>query len=359
MQQGASLLFAGRGFRALRFSYMTRAIPFAVALFSFVALGLTSRPAHAEPSNANTVPVYVLSIWTDDADDQAEALTQALRTQVRQAAGWSLLQTNQSFETLVIALKCPPKPDPACLQRIGDQLKADHYVWGTMDKKKGSAGEVNADLHLWARSKPDTVAHASYSENLKDPNDALVRAAAADLFGKLTGAGSSTPSLLAGGLQTLPTASAPSQPPDEAPAAAERHFPMRKVFAYSTLVLGAALFVASGVEATTWISDSNRSNDDRKQVPRTVTDVCADQLNPSAQDACNQSRDAVTASTLGWIFAGVGAALVGTGVWLIATDHPPRNASGDVALRAPSGLRLQLLPSFGPRASAVDVRVTF
>ena len=35
-------------------------------------------------------------------------------------------------ETLSIALKCPPKPDPACLKRIGDQLKADHYVWGTM-----------------------------------------------------------------------------------------------------------------------------------------------------------------------------------------------------------------------------------
>ena len=79
----------------------------------------------------------MLSLWTDDADDQADALTQALRSRVRQAQGWSLLETPQSFETLAIALKCPPKPDAPCLQRIGDQLHADHYVWGTMARKKG------------------------------------------------------------------------------------------------------------------------------------------------------------------------------------------------------------------------------
>ncbi|MGD0524874.1 MAG: hypothetical protein ABSE49_07015, partial [Polyangiaceae bacterium] len=110
---------------------MTRAARVAFGLIAAAAAMGSVGTAHAEPPNARATPVYVLSIWTDDADDQADALTQALRSRVRQAQGWSLLETSQSFETLSIALKCPPKPDAACLQRIGDQLHADHYVWGT------------------------------------------------------------------------------------------------------------------------------------------------------------------------------------------------------------------------------------
>src|ERR1700679_4037287 len=129
---------------------MTRATRFAFALLAAAAFAPTSRTAHAEPPNAKATPVYVLSIWTDDADDQADALTQALRSRVRQAQGWSLLETPQSFETLAIALKCPPKPDAACLQRIGDQLHSDHYIWGMMGRRK-TPGEVTADMHLWSR----------------------------------------------------------------------------------------------------------------------------------------------------------------------------------------------------------------
>ncbi len=133
---------------------------------SIAAVGAIPRPARAEPPNAKAMPVYVLSILTDDADDQADALTQALRSRVRQAPGWSLLETPQSFETLSIALRCPPTPDAACLQRIGDQLHADHYVWGTLAKKKG--GEVVADVHFWTRGKPQTDASETYSDNLKE-----------------------------------------------------------------------------------------------------------------------------------------------------------------------------------------------
>src|ERR1043166_6726485 len=98
-----------------------------VLLAAAMALSVT-RPARAEPPSARATPLYVLAIRTDDADDQADALTLALRARVRLAAGWSLLDTNQSFETLSIALKCSNRTDSACLQRIGDQLKTDHYV---------------------------------------------------------------------------------------------------------------------------------------------------------------------------------------------------------------------------------------
>jgi hypothetical protein len=312
--------------------------------------------------------VYVLSIWTDDADDQADALTQALRWRVGQTPGWSLLQTNQSFETLAIALKCPPKPDPACLQRIGDQLKGDRYFWGTMDKKKGAPGELSTELHLWTRGKPDASVHGSYSESLKEPNDDSLRAIATNLFWKLTGAqptaptasaeaGAQPPSMVSGGLQALPPQNPPNTP--EAPVSTPpRRFPTRLVLAYSSVALGAGLIVASGIEAANWIGDSNRSNDDRKLVPRNVTDVCAEPVNAAAQDACNRSKDAAAEAALGWIFAGVGAVLVGTGVWLLATDGAKTQPAAEESRGQPSP-RLELLPSLGRRETGVDVRVTF
>ena len=71
--------------------------------------------------------------------------------------------------TLSLALRCPPTPNQSCLDRIGDQLHADHYVWGTMAKEK--AGEVSAELRLWSRGKPQVEASEMYSDNLKDPGD--------------------------------------------------------------------------------------------------------------------------------------------------------------------------------------------
>jgi hypothetical protein len=142
------------------------------------------RTARAEGANPKAMPVYVLSILTDDVDDQADALTLALRARVKQAPGWSLLETPQSLETLTIALKCPPKPDTPCLQKIGDQLHADHFVWGTL-KKKGS--EVAAEVHLWSRGRPQTDGSESYSESLKEANDAALKAVAARLFAQVTG----------------------------------------------------------------------------------------------------------------------------------------------------------------------------
>ncbi len=164
---------------------------FALALMALVVsiVLFHSAPARAEPANGKATPVYVLSVWTNDVDDQADALTQALRSRVRQAPGWSLVETNQSFETLSIALRCPPTPNQLCLDRIGDQLHADHYVWGTMSKEK--SGEVTADLRLWTRGKPQTEATESYAENLKDPSDDALRSVAGRLFAKLTSSNTS------------------------------------------------------------------------------------------------------------------------------------------------------------------------
>jgi hypothetical protein len=398
---------------------------FAVALMALVVsvVLLRSAPALAEPPNGKANPVYVLSVWTNDVDDQADALTQALRSRVRQAPGWSLAETNQSFETLSIALRCPPTPNQACLDRIGEQLHADHYIWGTLAKEK--SGEVTAELRLWSRGKPGVEASESYSDNLKDASDDALRAVAGRLFAKLTSSGASgtlvvhagtesgtvaidgvtkgrldggtarmdvpegqhsvtvhvagfsaptqTVTLEDGGEQEINFALTPAETtpnpepgPEQSPERGEKKpFPVRKVVGYSVVVVGAGFLVAAGFEGVKWLSDKNASDTDRNSVPNSVTDVCSpgqaltsDQASKAA-DACNKSNNASSVVKLGWIFAGVGAVLAGTGIWLVVGDHSGDAPSDSTAKAAYPKPKFDVLPSFGPRAGNIDVRLTF
>jgi len=390
---------------------MRRATVLALAVLAASASSLP-RPSRAEAPNSKATPIYVLQVLTDDADDQAEALTQAIRGRARQARGWSLAETPQSLETLAIALKCPPKPDAPCLQRIGDQLRADHYIWGMMAKKK--PGEVTADMHLWNRGKAEGETSESFSESLKDSNDDGLRAVAARVFDDLTGAGASGAlvvhagtgggSVLVDGVAkgTLEEGVAHVDVPEgahavsvrvpgfEAPAlpikikagaeqevsfalapAAEGSSPapepeggaavsVREVLGYVGLGVGAALLTTAAIEGRSWIEDKNASDNDRKNIPSTVTDVCAvPSPTPSEGDACSKSKDASSKSTLGWIFLGLGAGFVGTGVWLLVTDHGSSSASTASSTRKSPGPHLAVVPAIGPHAGAVRLDVTF
>jgi hypothetical protein len=241
-----------------------------------------------------------------------------------------------------------------------------------LDKKKAAPGEVNVEVHLWTRGKPDTSARESYADNLKDANDEALRTVAAGIFGKLTGATApppppppqpsppapvagaqkAAPNMAEGGLQALSVAVAPGAAAPPAEEAETDRFQTRTVLAYSALAVGAAAIVVAGIEVGNWVSDNNKSSDDRKQVPSTVTDVCVQPVNLYAQDACNRSKDAVTSSTLAWVFGGIGATLVGTGIVLILTESnaPPEERSDH---------RARLLPRLGPGSGGVDLHVQF
>lgn len=407
----------GRPAAALRASARPKRALFALVLTcAAVALGLVPRVARAAGEAASASPIYVLSILTDDADDQAEALSQSLRAQLKAAPGWSLAIASQSFETLAIALRCPPKPDPACLQRVADQLRADHYVWGTMTKK---AGQVTADVHLWSRGKPQADATVTYADDLTDPSQPALHTITATLLSKLTGsavtgtlvvragdagglvvvdgqdrgglhagvarivvdAGEHTVDVRIPGfhipaqtasvaqnaerevdftLSSADTTAAPAIPP-----ASEGGGGLRAggIFGYSAIVVGAGLLVASGIEAANWVSDKSASDSDRQNVPRTVTDVCNDPANASAVDACDKSKNARTVSTLGWIFAAVGAAAAGTGIWLVVSDASESNARpsavGEGRRPAAGGSRIEVVPIVGVHDRALDLRVSF
>ncbi|MDI1481789.1 PEGA domain-containing protein [Polyangium sp. y55x31] len=140
--------------------------------------------AQASEPGPDTLPIHIISIQTMDADDQAEALTKALRNAVRATPGWSQGEGDYSLEVLTLSLKCPDPPDAGCQSRIADQIRADRYVWGKLDKGKG--GNVTGELHFWVRGKGTTDHKIEYSANLTESQDEALRKIASDALNKLT-----------------------------------------------------------------------------------------------------------------------------------------------------------------------------
>jgi len=375
------------------------------AAFAVLLLALVSfaRTAHAEAPSPRATPVHVLSIDSDDAEDQADALSGAIRSRVRLAPGWSLQETSHSLSMLTAALRCPQKPDTPCLQRIGDQIHTDRFIWGTMSK--GPNGQVIADLHLWSRGKPDTSVRETYSENLKDQNDETLRKIAAHILDRLTGtssngtltvhAGEGAGQVLVNGQRKatlekgaatmeLPAGSyavevrapgfvaakqqvtvtggtdtplalklVPEKEQPEVAADTGKPTNVRKIVGWSAVGLGAAFAVVGVIEGVRFLGIKDDLNSDRAHVDKSVSDVCAPEQagNPFAASACNHFHDARTARTLGLLFGGIGAALAVTGVVLLVTDHPTESAPAESALK--------VTPYASPLGGGVDVQLAF
>jgi hypothetical protein len=153
----------------------------AFALSTWISAG----PALAAEPGPDTLPIHVIAIQTPDADDQAEALTKALRQAVRAMPGWSLDDGDYSLEVLVLSLKCSEPPDASCQSRIADQIRADRYVWGILSKGKES--NVTGELNFWVRGKGTSKVPVSYSANLTEAEDESLKKIAVDSINRLTG----------------------------------------------------------------------------------------------------------------------------------------------------------------------------
>jgi hypothetical protein len=139
----------------------------------------------AAPKYRSEIPVLTLA--SDDAEDQAEALSGAIRSRIRSLPNVSLDENaTQHLGTFTSALACNARPDPLCLIKIGDQLKVERFIWGTL-RKSSERGQVTAEVHLWRRGKPDTVATENFSDNLRDQNDDVLRRIAGRLIDRLIG----------------------------------------------------------------------------------------------------------------------------------------------------------------------------
>lgn len=363
-------------------------------------------------------PVQVVTVDSDDAEDQADAFTGALKSRIRAQAGWALTDASSALGPLLTALKCPPKPDGPCLGRIGDQLKVDRFFWGTM-KKSGGGKSVTVELHLWTRGKTDQSASETYSENLKDQNDETLRKIASKLFERLSGAtGGAPPPPTAGGTvvlavhanvadgvvfvdgvekgklqrgvasvevpvgsheievraegripakQTVSAApggetsvsidlAAEGPPP---PAGPSKPFPWKKVAGFSMMGLGVAAGVIGVVEGVQWLGVQSQNDKDHRDTSYSgVTDFCKDATGKAGPNSapCKNIQDGQTAATLEFVFFGVGAALIGAGTILILAD---RGSSSPPAEAPPPQATWRFVPSVGPHGGGAGLVGTF
>jgi PEGA domain len=156
---------------------------YALVLGAAIGMAMVAAPASAEEPGPNALPITVVALQTNDADDQAAALTRALKNAVRTLPGWSLGEGDYSLEVLTLTLKCSEPPDASCESRIADQIKADRYIWGTINKK---GTDVEGELHLWVRGKGAKKGNVRYSANLTEANDEALKKVANDLLIQLT-----------------------------------------------------------------------------------------------------------------------------------------------------------------------------
>lgn len=345
---------------------MIRRLPMTLALALAAATAthlFVPRVAHADQERA-ALPVAVVSISTDEVLDQAEALTNAMKSSLRKTPGWALQEGDWQLEVLTVSLECKEPPDAACETKMADQTKAERLLWGTLKKKNPTT--VTADLHLWTRGKGSVSAQAEYSINLSDASDDALGTVAKSLLEKLTGGvpkgkavihvgdidgeileggkvigqmrgGKATIDLDAGkhmlmvrgeGTTDLETmvevkplgtvdVTLKPQKPDSGPD-------WQKIFGFGTIGLGLG-FAAVGVVSSVKIQGLNDDLDPAREFVSDDQDVC-DAANSNIKDPqfdtgavakiCN---DAGTFETLQMIMYPLAAVSIGTGIVLLST----------------------------------------
>ncbi|MCA9646754.1 MAG: hypothetical protein KC492_38975, partial [Myxococcales bacterium] len=153
-----------------------------LALLVF-ALSLFSAQTASAQAKGEKQTIQVLTLYSDTAYEQAEALSIALKRAVDRSSGWTLGKGDFSLEVLTAALGCKTTPDEACLKKIADRVKATHFVWGSLEKQ---GKDVAGTLHLYdgASGKETQV---KYSENLSDASDETLLQIAEVAFAELVG----------------------------------------------------------------------------------------------------------------------------------------------------------------------------
>jgi hypothetical protein len=345
-------------------------------LFALLAL---AGAAHAQ---GHGPPVVVLTIDSDDAEEQAEALSAAIRSRVRASSNFTLQDSPNTLGMLTAALRCNKVPDQTCLEKIAGQLKSERFLWGVMQKAPGN--QVKVEVHFFEKGRADIVARDIYSDNLRDQNDDTLRAIARKLVDRVTGvtggtltvhagngggtvmvdgqkrgtlrAGELTVELPVGGhkLEVHVAGYAPAvedvnvmlgkdtrvsvslvKEGELAPAPPETPFPARKVAGGVLIGVGTGLLAGGIVELVHWLNMKSDYNDLAKTnfgaaqtidpaTGRAVAlsnpcDATTEMSTMTTQHACDLHNHAWPVAIVGWALTGVGAIGIGTGVYLLTT----------------------------------------
>lgn len=375
------------------------------AVIALMAVVVAPRVARADQGGGHTVPVAVLAFDSEDAEDQADAFTGALRSRIRAAQGWSLIETAQSLGMLTAALKCPARPPPDCQQRIGEQIKAERYIWGYVTKGPQS-GQVTAEIHLYQRGKPDTVIKENYADNLKDQNDDTLRKIAARVLERLGGqavgvvvvkgpadmngevivdgdkkvplTGGNARLELAPGSHAVEVVPATGAPPTKRtilitagkesvvdvvgpatttpePAEPGKPFPTKKLVGGVMIAGGVGLAVLSVQQFLFWNDLQDRGDDYAKVVPKDEAPC-----EGSNEHFCNTDKRARTASAISIAAGSVGAVLIGAGIYFAFLSGDSSSEKGtNAAKNTPPKPKTRFAPSFGPTGGGFALSGTF
>src|SRR5262245_53786268 len=357
-----------------------------------------STGAHASEPGPDALPMNVIAIQTSDADDQAEALTKALRTSVRTLTGWSLADGDYSLEVLALTLKCNEPPDADCQSRIADQIHTDRYIWGVLNLDKGGQ-TVSGELNFWVRGKGTTKAPLKYSANLTESDEESLKKISVGALNAVTGgppkgelrikaavssgqvfidgqpfgalaAGKASLFLPSGEHKIVVKAQGytdaattvsvkPTAPTDAAlnpiPIKPEPKVNWKRIGGFAAVGAGVA-FAVVGVVGTVQVAKMQSQFDDNEFVKKT----------PSNRNACDEARKvptepgafaaadlcdrATTFQTMQFVFYPLAGVAVGAGVFLLVTSR----SSGEVPKTG-----FTILPEVGPTGAKLDVAYRF
>ncbi len=339
--------------------------------------------------------VRVFELRSADAADSARVLSGLLREEYGVAT-----QPVMLLDPLLTSLRCPPQPDAACTRRVADAVGTSDFVWGTV--RRAAPGQVEVELHLSSRRQPERVLHAVWPEELApDGNRARVRQAVTDLSwqrglgevrvfagtvdgelyvdGRSAGAiqrGDARLKLPAGShrievraqgyrvaasdvtVQPNGTVDVTIKPEPEAGGAWSDPAKRRNILGYGALGL-AAVFVGAGYYSARQISEVNDDPGyERYQAGSSATDVCAAAESGEVvtgapapgeiEDLCNRAHRYNVAQ---WVFYGLGAVSLGTGIYLLATDPAP--------VAKPKSGSIRLAPSVGRQGAGIGASFAF
>ena len=391
-----------------------------LALVVFAVVLLPRGHARADQSTAHSVSVAVLAFDSDDAEEQADALTGALRSRIRASQGWSLVETSQSLGMLTAALRCQSKPISAeCEQKIADQIKSERYIFGYVTKGP-QANQVTAEIHLYQKSKPDTVIRESYADNLKDQNDDTLRKIAQRVLERLGGTavgtivvrmgsengevivdgekrvplekGTARLELSAGGhsvevavagqapqkrnvlvtagKETVVDLALTSTAPAPAPTS-ETPFPTRKVVGGGLVALGVGAGVFATVMGLGHLEAKKAGEDYAKgtgpenpEDPRLPAGMKPDQacesgaLNPNTT-ICKKEDEAYTKSIMFWVASPAAAVFLLAGAYFLFTDGGSDEKASTTGKAAPPKPRVKAAPSIGYNSAGLILSGSF
>jgi hypothetical protein len=320
----------------------------------------------ADPPGKGVLPVHVVAIRSEGSYDQADALTAAIRSRVRALRGYSLGDGDFALEVLMLGLKCGDVADEGCQTRIGNQIHADRYVWGTVEHAPANK-QVVAELHLWVRGQSPASTRLTYSDNLTSPGDESLHRLVDDALKKLLGSAgiAERPAMAPPRAKAVPgPVSAVSTTGPIGAAAVGSEVSSRRIVGWSGVGLG-SFFFAAGLYSLVRVHDvanndqyslylsgfhSNVNACDQARAKVSVTTRGA--ATPTEmRDLCSELS---TFETLELVFFGAAAISAGTGIFLLATDS---NARPPAAAAPPP--RVQVAGSAGPGGADVQLRVRF